>query len=74
MFFIKCDYILITLRNVVLETMNNIVFIFNSYLVITSQSWHIHFISLIWGTYLLQLRKNSTRKRMGHLVPQKSLL
>ena len=42
-FFIRCDYILIKLRYIVLETINNITFIFNSYFVITAQNWHVHF-------------------------------
>ena len=65
----KYDYILIKLRNIVLEAINNIIFIFNSYFVITAQSWHMHFFSLNLCRYLVQLGTISIRKRMDDSVP-----
>ena len=43
MFFIKYDYMLTKLWNIVLETITNVIFKFNSSFLITTQIWSIHF-------------------------------
>ena len=59
--------ILIELRNVVLETINNMIFMFNSYLVFTAQSWHIHF-SLVNFTHVSRtITYNKYKKKNGAL-------
>ena len=66
MVFIKFDYRLIKLKNIVLETVNNIIFQFNSYFVLTAQTWHILFFSLILFTFIIYSRRKIRIKIMGH--------
>ena len=73
MYFIKYDYILAELRNTILETINNIIFIFNSYLVITAQNWHIYlsFVNFLHISRTIT-RSKITNKRVAHSASQKS--
>ena len=72
MFFIKCDYILIKLRNIVLETaINNIMFIYNAYLVITAQSWHMHFSLVNFVHISRTIMHNKYQKKNGTIIVPK---
>ena len=75
MSFIKYDYILAELRNTILETINSTstMFIYNSYLVITAQSWHIHF-SLVNSVNISRtITYNKCQKNNGALTAPKIL-
>ena len=66
---------LIKLRKIVLENINNIIFMFNSYLVITPQRWYrgiYIFLSLILCTYLVELRTTRPKKEWGNQFPKNS--
>ena len=72
-FFIKYDYILIKLRNIILEMIKYIMFIFNSYLVITAQNWHIHFFFVNFVNTSRTNTYNKYQKKNGTLSAPKNL-
>ena len=73
MFFIKYEYVLIELRKMVLETINNVIFIFSSYLVITTaQSWHIHFSFVNFMHISCTITHNKYQQKNGTLSAPKN--
>ena len=58
-------------RNIVLETINNIIFILNSYLVITGQSWHIHFSFVNFVSISRSITYNKYQQNNGALSAPK---
>ena len=64
--------VLIKLRNIVLEIINNIIFIFNSYLVIT-ESWHIQFSFVNFVHISRTITYNKNQQKNGRLIAPKKI-